>query len=122
IMGLTTENYPSLVHQVHMMLDKEEKGPTPLFISIFDLELLAHYLPDPYDFLYYVRQRISLIDYFHAAEELVFLGYHLRRKLWKLEGYDGGMLDTDFGANIDRNYYPHKTGLSHLVSEKNDPI
>jgi uncharacterized protein YchJ len=122
ILGLTTENYPSLVHQVHMMLDKADDGPAPLFISIFDLELLAHYLPDPYDFLYYVRQRINLLDYFHAAEELVFLGYHLRNKLWKMDNYDGGMLDTDFGANIDRNYYPYKTGLSHLVSDKNDPI
>lgn len=122
IMGLTTENYPSLVHQVHLMLNKEKDDPSPLFLSIFDLELLVHYLSDPYDFLYYVRQRIDLIDYFHAAEELVYLGYHLKQKLWRLEGYDGGMLDTDFGANIDRNYYPYKTGLSHLVSEKNDPI
>jgi len=122
IMGLTTENYPSLVHQVHMMLDKEEKDPSPLFISIFDLELLVHYLPDPYDFLYYIRQRINLLGYFHASEELVFLGYHLRNKLWKIDKYDGGMLDTDFGANIDRNYYPYKTGMSHLVSEKDDPI
>lgn len=122
IVGLTTENYPSLVHQVHMMLDKDEKAPAPLFISIFDLELLVHYLPDPYDFLYYVRQRINLMGYFHAAEELVFLGYHLRNKLWKIDKYDGGMLDTDFGANIDRNYYPIKTGMSHLVSEENDPI
>lgn len=122
IVGLTTENYPSLVHQVHMMLDKDEKAPAPLFISIFDLELLVHYLPDPYDFLYYVRQRINLMGYFHAAEELVFLGYHLRNKLWKIDKYDGGILDTDFGANIDRNYYPIKTGMSHLVSEENDPI
>lgn len=122
IVGLTTENYPSLVHQVHMMLDKDEKAPAPLFISIFDLELLVHYLSDPYDFLYYVRQRINLMGYFHAAEELVFLGYHLRNKLWKIDKYDGGMLDTDFGANIDRNYYPIKTGMSHLVSEENDPI
>ncbi len=32
------------------------------------------------------------------------------------------MLTTDFGANIDRNYYPYKTGQSHLLSDKNDPI
>lgn len=122
IMGLTTENYPSLVHQVHMMLDKQADEPAPLFISMFDLELLCHYLPGPYDFLYYVRQRVALIDYWHAAEELVYLGYHLNQKLWPMKGYDGGMLDTDFGANIDRNYYPFKTGLSHLMSEKSDPI
>ncbi|WP_162796091.1 SEC-C metal-binding domain-containing protein [Pedobacter nanyangensis] len=122
ILGLTTENYPALVHQVHMMLKKEEKDPFPLFVSAFDLELMVHYLPDPYDFLYYIRQRINLLDYFHADEELVYLGYHLSQKLCRLEGYDGGMLDTSYGANIDRNYYPFKTGQQHLLPEKDDPI
>lgn len=122
ILGITTENYPALVHQIHMMLKKEKDDPFPLFVSAFDLELMVHYLPDPYDFLYYVRQRIDLLDYFRADEELVFLGYHLNQKLWRLEGYDGGMLDTTYGANIDRNYYPFKTGQLHLLPEKDDPI
>lgn len=122
VMGLTTENYPSLVHQIHSMLVKDDKNPFPLFISIFDLELLVHYLPDPYDFLYYIRQRINLIDYFFADEELVYLGYHLKQKLWKIDGYDGGGLDSSFGANIDRNYYPFKTGQSQYLSKENDPL
>jgi hypothetical protein len=122
IMGLTTENYPSLVHQVHLMLVKEKKNPYPLFLSVFDLELLVHYLSDPYDFLYYVRQRIELIDYFVADEELVYLGYHLKCKLWRIEGFNGGMLNTDFGALIDRNYYPYKLGISHLLTKDDDPI
>lgn len=122
IMGLTTENYPSLVHQVHTMLIKETEDPYPLVISVFDLELLVHYLKDPYDFLYYVRQRIDLIEYFKADEELVYLGYHLNQKLWRIDGYDGGMLDTDFGGIIDRNYYPYKVGISHLLPTSDDPI
>jgi hypothetical protein len=65
IMGLTTENYPALAHQVHMMLSKKTEDPFPLFVSSFDLELLVHYLKDPYDFLYYVRQRTRLLEYFN---------------------------------------------------------
>lgn len=122
IMGLTTENYPALVHQVHTMLIKDSKDPFPLFISGFDLELLAYYLKDPYDFLYYIRQRIDLIEYFRADEELVYLGYHLDRKLSRIDGYDYCSLETDFGGLIDRNYYPHKMGLSHLLSKEDDPI
>lgn len=122
IMGLTTENYPALVHQTQMMLVKESKDPYPLFISIFDLELLVHYLNDPYDFLYYVRQRINLMDYFKADEELVYLGYHLKNKLWKVEGSDWGMIDNNYGAIVDRNYYPYKIGVSHLLSEDDDPL
>lgn len=122
IMGITTENYPSLTHQSFIMLEKEDNDPYPIFLSIFDLELLVHYLKDPYDFLYYVRQRISLMDYYRADEEMVYLGYHLQKKLWPYEEADGVAIDTDFGYIIDRNYYPLKAGYDHLVSETNDPI
>ena len=120
IMGITTENYPSLTHQSHVMLDKKDDEPFPIFSTIFDLELLAHYLNDPYDFLYYIKQRTLLMDYFKADEEIVFLGYHLDQKLWKIPKSDGVALDTDFGQLIDRNYYPLKAGLE--VSDEGDAI
>jgi hypothetical protein len=122
IMGLTTENFPALVHQVSYMLTKKPDDPFPLFVSAFDLELLVHYLKDPYDFLYYVRQRTTLLEYFRADEELVYLGYHLDKKLWKKEDADFVALNTDFGQNIDRDYYPYKTGVAHLLPENNNPI
>ena len=120
IIGITTENYPSLTHQAYIMLDKKDADPFPIVLTIFDLELLTHYLNDPYDFLYYIRQRISLMDYFKADEEMVFLGYHLDRKLWKLPKSDRVMIDTDFGQLIDRNYYPIKAGLE--VSDDGDAL
>jgi hypothetical protein len=112
IMGITTENYPSLTHQTSTLLKKEEGDPFPLFLTIFDLELLAHYLADPYDFLYYIRQRINLMDYFKADEEIVFLGYHLTQKLWRMPKYDFGMIDNAYGQLVDRNYYPYKLGMN----------
>lgn len=122
IMGITTENYPSLVHQVHMMLAKKPDDPYALFISVFDLELLSYYLNDPYEFLYYVRQRTVLMDYFRAAEEITYLGFHLQQKLWPVDGSDFVGIDNDFGGIIDRNYYPYKTGVSHLLMKEDDPI
>lgn len=121
ILGVTSENYPSLAHQAHIMLKKKENDPYPLFLTIFDLELLVHYLNKPHDFLYYIRQRIRLMDYFKADEEMVYLGYHLQHKLWKRKDTDSIGLDSDYGYLIDRNYYPLKAGFSHLVSD-NDPI
>jgi len=122
IMVITTENYPGLVHQVRTLLSKQENDPFPLTLSIFDLELLCHYLTDPYDFLYYIRQRIDLMEYFMADDELGFLGYHLNSKLWKDERYAHCYIDPVFAGHIDRNYYPYKIGMSSLVSKKNDPI
>ncbi len=120
IMGITTENYPSLTHQSHIMLDKNDNDPYPIFSTIFDLELLTHYLNDPYDFMYYIRQRTSLMNYFKAENEAIFLGYHLDRKLWKIPNSDGMLIESDFGQLIDRNYYPYKLGLE--VSDEGDAI
>lgn len=120
IMGVTIENYPSLTHQTHIMLDKRDNDPYPLVLTVFDLELVTHYLNDPYDLLYYIRQRIDLMDYFKASEEMIFLGYHLTQKLWKFPGNDYVVLDTDVGQLIDRNYYPFKMGLE--ISDEGDKI
>lgn len=120
ILGITTENYPSLTHQSHVMLDKKDNEPFPIFSTIFDLELICHYLKDPYDFLYYIKQRTALMDYFKADEEIIFLGYHLDQKLWKIPNSDGVAIDTCFGQLIDRNYYPLKAGLK--VSDEGDVI
>jgi hypothetical protein len=79
-------------------------------------------LNDPYDFLDYVRQRTSLMDYFRADEEMVYLGYHLKNKLWPYEDADRIALDSNYGYIIDRNYYPLKAGYDYLVSDATDPI
>lgn len=120
IMGITTENYPALTHMSHVMLNKKEDEPFPIVLTIFDLELIVHYLDDPYDFLYYIKQRISLMDYFEADEEIVFLGYHLDQKLWKMPNSDFVYISNDFGKMIDRNYYPIKAGLN--ISDEGDAI
>lgn len=120
IMCLTTENYPTLTHQTDIMLEKKQENPFPIALTIFDLQLLTHYLKDPYDFLYYIRQRISLMGYFKAEEEIIFLWYHLDQKLWKFPDRDMVALDNNFWALIDRNYYPFMYWLS--VSDENDAI
>lgn len=120
ILGITTENYPTLTHQTSILLEKEENAPYPLFLTIFDLELVLFYLDNPYDFLYYVRQRIDLMEYFHANEEIHFLGYHLVNKLWKDSKADFIQIDTSLGQLIDRNYYPFKLGIE--TSSKTDRI
>lgn len=120
IMVITTENYPSLTHQAHIMLDKKEYDPFPIVLTVFDLELIIDYLNDPYDLLYYIRQRTLLMDYFRADEEIVYLGYHLDRKLWKSPNTNFFVIDSSFGQVIDRNYYPKKAGLD--VSDEGDVI
>ena len=117
IMGVTTEDYPSLAIQSKVMLDKKGDEPYPVFLTIFDLDLVTHYLNDPYDFLHYIRQRISLMNFFSAGEEIIYLGYHLTENLSKPPDSANVRLvslNVDFGQLVDRNYYPFKAGIETL--------
>lgn len=108
IMCVVTNAYPSLTFQAHSMLEKNDNDPFPIVINLFDLDILTYYLQDPYDFLYYIRQRSDLAQYPLAQEEIEFLGYHLMRKLWKIENSDFLIIDPSFGQLISKNYIAHK--------------
>ncbi|WP_303918431.1 SEC-C domain-containing protein [Draconibacterium sediminis] len=120
ILGVTTENYPTLPHQTYSFLEKEVDAPYPLILTVFDLELVLFYLNNPYDFSYYVRQRIDLMEYFNANEEIHFLAYHLINKLWKDPKLSFIQIDQSLGQLIDRNYYPLKLGIE--TSAETDEI
>jgi hypothetical protein len=120
IIVTTTENYPALAFQAHTMLEKKDSDPFPMVLTVFDLEMVAHYLNDPYEFLYYVKQRTSLMDYFLAQGEMAFLGYHLCRNLFKVPNHDFVAIDPNYAQLIDRNYFPLKAGIA--VSDEGDLI
>lgn len=120
IMGVTSENFPALTHQSHTLLEKKEKDPNALFMSFFDLEVVSHYLNNPYDFLYYINQRIKLSEQIIAENELLFLSYHLQKKLALDNEMSFLAVDSSLGGDIDRDYYPLKMGLK--VSDKNNRI
>lgn len=61
-------------------------------------------MKDPFEFLYYLRQRITLSDYFLAEEEMGFLGYHLKQKLFRTPNVSGVYIDQSMGQLIDANY------------------
>jgi len=114
-----TEIYPGLPYQINTFLDKNENDPYPICLSVFDLEILTHYLIDPYDFLYYIRQRISLMDYYLADEEIAYLGFHLDQKLWKFPD-SNCFIDSSYAQIIDRNYYPFKANIN--ISDRGDVL
>lgn len=127
ILCVSLDHYPAVTSQVDVYLNKKEEDPVPIAVSVFDLELIAFYLKDPFEFLYYVRQRVTLGKYFKAMSEAVFLGAHLHQKLEKFEGYDGGALDNSFAQLIDANfpamkgYVPVTEAVERLHSKwKND--
>ena len=120
ILCLTTENYPALTSQVAYLLSKKDDDQPAIAFSVFDLALISHYLTTPYDFLYYIRQRMATYKLFFATNEIVYLGYHLLHKLWDDGTKHLVLLDEDYAQCIDRNYYPELIGAE--VSDEGDRI
>jgi hypothetical protein len=127
ILCVTVDYYPAVTHQADVYLTKAPTDPFPIAISIFDLDVLAFYLRDPYEFAYYLRQRITLSDYFKADSEMTLLGYHLKHKLFKDRKANFKMLDGSYAQLIDANFQvmrgsvPHTPAAERLRSQwKND--
>lgn len=110
LLCLTTENYPALTPQVDYLLSKKDDDSLPIVFSVFDLALISHYLYTPYDFLYYIRQRLATYNIFFATNEIVYLGYHLLHKLWDDGTKKNVFLGEEYAQYIDRNYYPQLLG------------
>src|SRR5207302_1024058 len=66
---VTADNYPGLIHQVDHFLTRKPGEPPPIAISLFDLDVLTFYLKDPFDFVFYQRQRVATADYYIADNE-----------------------------------------------------
>lgn len=104
LLCVTTGFYPAIPQQVRMMLEIKDSATTPVVLNLFDLHIVTHYLSDPYEFLYYIRQRIATNDYFIAENESVLLAYHLKNKLWKSSEYNQCNLGQDIAEYIDEDY------------------
>ena len=81
ILCITGDHYPMLPLQTALYLRKRDGDPYPITMSVFDLDILSCYLSDPYDMLYYTRQRTKYLHNFQSISEKALLAYHLKRKL-----------------------------------------
>lgn len=62
------------------------------------------------------------MEYFKVDEELIYLGFYFKQKLWLIDGVDFVSIDIDYGGIIDWNYYFYKIGVLYLFFEKDDFI
>ena len=103
---LTSDDYPSLNRQTAQFLTRKAGNPAPIAISLFDLDVLTFYLKDPFDFVYYQRQRTATADYYIAENEVALLAYHLSQRLWRDPKSDSDivMLDASWAQFIDAHF------------------
>ena len=101
---LTSDPYPAIAHQLKLFLSKSTSDPYPVAISLFDLDVITFYLRDPFDFLYYIRQRVALSDRIEADNELVLLAFHLNKKLSPQSGFDVEFIAQSWAQLIDAHF------------------
>ncbi len=119
IICVTASVYPAQLVQSMQYLKKEKDDPVPIAISLLDLDIITHYLQDPYDFLYYIQQRVKLHDKIYAESEIALLGYHLKYRLYiDPDQADRMYLDSSFGQLIDADIM-HRAGYADEPKEKN---
>jgi hypothetical protein len=104
IVCVTLDHYPAVMHQVDVYLTKQPDDPLPIAISLFDLDILAFYLADPFEFAYYLRQRTLLSSYYKADTEMSLLGLHLKHKLFKEKEADFEVVESSFAQLVDANF------------------
>ena len=101
---LTGDHYPAVTTQVESFLQKGEGDPYPLAMSLFDLDIVTFYLEDPFDLLYYLRQRSTHAAHFKSESEMALLAFHLRNKLYPTEDADLTYIDQGMAGLIDAHF------------------
>ncbi len=122
LMGVTTKNCPTITQQAYIFMDKSKKDSYPLFTSIFELDILAHYLKNPFTFLYYLGQRSKLSNQYIASEEMAYLGYHLCHSLHPSHDKKTIYIDDEYAEYVNRNFFPYLFGIDGWIDDRKDPI
>jgi len=109
ILCVSNEPYPAVMDQMRAFLVDVDQLP-PMQLSLFDLDLMAEYFKDPYEFTFYIKQRLENHEGIISSNEIIHLAYHLRNGLFMPRNSDMLALDQSFGQLIDADYYHRKMG------------
>ena len=103
----TSDEYPSLTHQMALLLHREPSEPAALAVNVFDVNLIGMYLNEPYYFMHYVHNRLQYYSNTRSDVEMNCLVVYTYNRLY-LEGseYDVFMFDNSFAKAIDAELLP----------------
>lgn len=103
----TSDEYPSLTHQMALLLHRDASEPTALAVNVFDVSVMSLYLNEPYYFMHYVHNRLKHYNNTRTDVELNCLVVYTYNRLC-LEGseYDVFMFDNSFAKAIDAELLP----------------
>lgn len=103
----TSDEYPSLTHQMAVLLHREPSEPVALAVNVFDVNVIGMYLNEPYYFMHYIHNRLKHYSNTRSDVEMNCLVAYTYNRLY-LEGneYDAFMFDNSFAKVIDAELLP----------------
>ena len=104
VICLTLDHFPALPYVTDRFLLKEPENPGPVAMSVFDLDILATYLIDPFEFLHYIDQRVRWSGVVHGSCESAFLATYLDRGLALPNDHDLMVIGESMVSQIDRDF------------------
>ena len=104
VLCLTLDPFPGITSMLDKLLVKGSDDPFPVAMSVFDLEILATYLNEPFEFLYYLRNRVRWADKLWSSSEMALLAFHLNQKLFPTRDGDFEAIPESWSQLIDANY------------------
>ena len=113
---LTLDHFPALPYMTERLLEMGADDPSPVAMSILDLDILATYLTDPLDFIHYIHQRSRWSGRIYGSCEGSFLGWYLDRGLTLPQEVSGVLLTESMPSLIDEDF-PARRGRNQLLSE-----
>ena len=117
ILCVSNEPYPAVMDQMRSLLVDVDQLP-PIQLSLFDLDLMTEYFKDPYEFAFYVKQRLENHEGIISSNEIIHLAYHLRYGLFMPRDSNMLVLDQSFGQTLDADYYHRKMGKPKSKEEE----
>lgn len=103
----SSDEYPSLTHQMAILLHREESDPAALAVNLFDLDMMGKYLNEPYYFVHYIQNRLKYYSQTRTDVETNCLyAYTDNRLLLSGDNYDAFLFDNSFAKAIDAELLP----------------
>ena len=113
---LTLDHFPALPHTTERFLEKTDGDPSPVAMSLLDLDIIATYLTEPLDFLHYMYQRSRWSGPIYGSCEVSFLGLYLSRGLALPQEVQGVLLTESMAGLIDEDF-PTRRGRYQMLSK-----
>ena len=108
------DTFPS-VSMISSLIFSTKYKTNSICFTLFDLEVLCHFLDTPEKFYDYLIKRIKTSPQYISENELVYLSFYLKHDLHNHTNFNGVSIDSIYGKEIDELYFNNPDINKYLI-------